>query len=204
MPSEAMLSEISTRLFPDLAAFTAAAKKEWRPEIHNVDLRAEILANPRLTQTILTDLLAADDKTAKSTAIDSVQLDAFADLIDADLESVIRRLGMIWHAEQLAGLTSSGEIFKILPGVDVEEVRFALSLREQGALAAAEAPDFEAAITKSGREILSAWLNETPKPMRQLLQKLNGALGEIYRQGCLSSNKARLCSVCLTEMRQLK
>lgn len=194
-----VLADLRLRMFTRLSHVTDASLLKWRPEITDGALRHGILSNSRLESKILAEILemqGPDNETANHAIPDS---EALKFLLDADVDKLVRRVGLAWHSDQIALLVMRGELKQYLGGVGLDDIRQALTLRDRSRAPTVRSEDLSGAISKSGRECLSAWLNNLARPVGTMFRLFNGALGEIYRESCRSQDMACIVTACLQQ-----
>lgn len=201
MQSDARLAEIRSRILPDINAATPKAQEACYPGIRNATLRQDIFAHPALGPLTMDELFSRFDSPQPEAQVPDDMLDALTFVLQGDTERIMTMTGLVWHANQLASLISSGAIAIDDTGWELADVRAALGLRAHSKAPAVAEQNFVDAIHSSGRTCLSAWLNTAPGSIKSALALSEGSLGEVFRDARTSPEQAQVTSVCLDRMR---
>lgn len=194
-PTDPEYQALCSRLLPDVAAVANTALAAWRPEIHDPDLRAGILGNPRLTAHILAEL--TDPRPMER--VDETQCRHLAVLLDADLAQLIQRIGLAWHAALLREPATVAALLKAAPDITRDDMRFALAIGTSRAAGTASEAELTAAfMQEQGKLCLQAWLGQLSEPLLRLLERSNHPLAAYLGSNSMAeSEMAAVCAACL-------
>ncbi|MDJ0630840.1 MAG: hypothetical protein QNJ44_21465 [Rhodobacter sp.] len=190
------------RYLNGLLAVTDRAKEEWRHTVFTPTLREQLFSNQRLEGPIVADVLAHSvnaDTDAEEPVAQREELDF---LLSSDLDQVMKRAGLVWHADHFLTPDAVGTLLRSCPKIDIEDVRFALRLRSYCSAEVSAGADIAAEIAASGRACVSAWLNHLPAPFPGMLSVLNNPVGDIFRDTVMSVTRAETFAACLQALRQ--
>lgn len=200
MQADTRISDICVKILPDINAATTQAQQAWCPALRDDALRRDIFARPSLATFVMDDLLATTEPTETDKKVPDNVLDALDFVVTEEPARIVTVAGLVWHANQLAKLISSGAIAIPDTGWDIADVRFALGLRAHSKAPDVAAQNFFDAVTSSGRACLSAWLNTAPNAIKGALDLSAGVLGDAFRDANSSDEKANVVSVCMAKL----
>lgn len=203
MENNVSADDLRTIILPDIAAFSEEAKRLWRPEIKDAELRQAMFSDPYLSDYIYDDLLSEFGLGSTLSVNLLAEQEDLLFLLQSDVQVIALRAGLVRHGNELASLVSAGKLNFTNAEWNVDDLRFALSLRTHSGEGRVSDETFASAVNEAGQDCLSAWLGTLPDTVQRAIEISGSTLGAALRRLRVSSLDANIFSVCLKTMREL-
>ncbi len=141
-------------------------RDRWLQDIKDLDLRSALDANPRISERIVSDILAnsglAEDTSLK--AFDGQDL--LAQALQVSHEDLSLRIGLAWNSNLLSQTLFSGGLRSALADVPQDQVRSAMVYRQFADEPETYEPISLADIQADGTACFYSWLYALPEGVR--------------------------------------
>ncbi len=160
-------TQLDKILNPSFDNFLPGTFDDWLPEIHDADLREDMLKNPRFRDRLTAYAFRRHNVRVDLPLDDLAQADELACALQADPLDLIHKVGCVWHARSLAMAATQGKIADFIVDITMENIRWALAVATQPADRPIVDPaDTAAQIIEDGRLCIEVWFDGLPAQLR--------------------------------------